>query len=63
MLKVASPSPPVPHVSSRSPSTSIGVAIARAVRAKPVISSTVSPFIRKRDQEPGDLRRVSRRPA
>src|SRR6266851_3813790 len=52
MLKVARPSPPVPHVSRRSPSTSIGVAIARAVRAKPVISSTVSPFIRKATMKP-----------
>src|SRR5260370_19389763 len=52
MLKVARPSPPVPHVSSRSPSTSIGVAIARAVRANPVISSTVSPFMRRATMKP-----------
>src|SRR5216684_4130587 len=52
MLKVARPSPPVPHVSRRSPSTSIGVARARAVRANPVISSTVSPFIRKATMKP-----------
>src|SRR5450759_2304516 len=47
MLKVERPSPPVPQVSRRSPSTVIGVAIARAVRANPVISSTVSPFMRR----------------
>src|SRR5712691_1290873 len=52
MLNVARPSPPVPHVSRRSPSTSIGVASARAVRAKPVISSTVSPFMRRATMKP-----------
>ncbi len=52
MLKVASPSPPVPQVSSSAPSTSIGVAIARAVRAKPVISSAVSPLIRSATTKP-----------
>src|SRR5207247_651630 len=44
MLNVASPSPPVPQVSSRAPSTAMGVATARAARAKPVSSSGVSPF-------------------
>src|SRR5258708_25051285 len=52
MLKVASPSPPVPQVSSSAPPTSIGVAIARAVRAKPVISSAVSPFMRSATSNP-----------
>src|SRR5690348_3629995 len=52
MLKVASPSPPVPHVSRSAPSTSIGVATARAVRAKPVSSSAVSPFIRSATMKP-----------
>src|SRR5256885_594329 len=52
MLKVARPSPPVPHVSSKAPSTWIGVATARAVRAKPVSSSTVSPFMRRATTKP-----------
>ena len=52
MLKVARPSPPVPHVSSSAPSTWIGVAMARAERAKPVSSSTVSPFIRSATTNP-----------
>ena len=38
--------PPVPAVSSRSPSTFTRVAMARMVRARPVTSSTVSPFVR-----------------
>ena len=52
MLKVSRPSPPVPHVSRSLPSTAIGVAMARAVRANPVISSTVSPFIRRATRKP-----------
>jgi hypothetical protein len=52
MLKVVRPSPPVPHVSSRAPSTAIGVAWARAARAKPVSSSTVSPFMRSATTNP-----------
>ena len=52
MLKVARPSPPVPHVSSSDPSTWIGVAMARTVRAKPVISSAVSPFMRSAMAKP-----------
>ena len=52
MLKVASPSPPVPQVSNSAPSTSIGVAIARAVRANPVLSSAVSPFMRRATRKP-----------
>src|SRR5260370_20494602 len=52
MLKVARPSPPVPHVSRRSPSTSMGGGIARVVRASPVMSSTVAPFIRKATMKP-----------
>src|SRR5216683_3186053 len=52
MLNVASPSPPVPHVSSSAPSTWIGVATALAARAKPVSSSTVSPFMRSATTKP-----------
>src|ERR1700682_3581906 len=52
MLKVDSPSPPVPHVSSSAASIEIGVAFARAARAKPVISSEVSPFIRSATRNP-----------
>src|SRR5579872_700289 len=52
MLNVAMPSPPVPHVSRRSPGTSMGVAIARIVRANPVISSDVSPFMRSATTNP-----------
>src|SRR6266446_7828852 len=52
MLKVASPSPPVPQVSRSAPSTWIDVATARAVRAKPVSSSTVSPFMRSATMKP-----------
>src|SRR5882672_9941640 len=42
-LKVPEPSPPVPHVSIAPSGASIGNALARIVRAAPVISSTVSP--------------------
>ena len=52
MLKVPSPSPPVPTTSRRSPETGIGVAWARAVLAMPVISSTVSPFMRRATMKP-----------
>ena len=52
MLNVASPSPPVPQVSSRAPSTAMGVATARAARAKPVSSSGVSPFMRRATMKP-----------
>ena len=52
MLNVASPSPPVPHVSSRSPATSIGVESCRAVLANPVSSSTLSPFMRRATTKP-----------
>src|SRR3954447_6147320 len=46
-LKVGGP-PPVPAVSTSSaPSTSTGVASSRMVRARPVISSTVSPLARR----------------
>src|SRR5487761_1292668 len=52
ILKVARPSPPVPQVSRSAPSISIGVAIARAVRANPVSSSTVSPLMRSATRKP-----------
>src|SRR2546422_4865535 len=52
MLNVARPSPPVPQVSRSAPSTWIGVAIALAVFAKPVISSTVSPLMRSATTKP-----------
>src|SRR5438270_4691210 len=53
MLKVPSASPPVPQVSTRpSASISIGVAYARAVRTRPVISSVDSPLIRSATTKP-----------
>ena len=56
MLKVWAPSPPVPQVSTRSSRCGrAGVTCARIARAQPVISSTVSPFMRSADQEAGDL--------
>lgn len=39
-------SPPVPHVSTSSPSIVNGSALARIERRRPEISSTVSPFVR-----------------
>src|SRR3954452_7821905 len=45
-LKVGLP-PPVPAVSTRSPSTSTFVASSRMVRARPAISATVSPLVRR----------------
>ena len=64
MLKVRSPSPPVPQVSMQSGALGrTGVARARIARAKPVISSTVSPFIRIAVTSERDLRGASpRRP-
>ena len=43
MLKVPALSPPVPTVSMAPAGAAIGKALARMVRAAPVISSTVSP--------------------
>ena len=46
MLNVSEPSPPVPHVSTRSECVGVaGVTWARIARAQPAISSGVSPFI------------------
>ncbi len=45
MLKVEASSPPVPQVSTTVPAASTCTAISRMTRAKPVISSTVSPLI------------------
>ena len=46
-LKVAPPSPPVPQVSTTTGSVAwMRTALARMARAEPVISSTVSPFMR-----------------
>ena len=46
MLKLPEPSPPVPQVSTTSPSTDTWRDFSRITRAIPVISSTVSPLIR-----------------
>ena len=56
----AAPSPPVPQVSSKRFAVQIGDTLvdrSRMARAKPRISSAVSPFIRKRDQKRRNLRR------
>ena len=55
MLKVPAPSPPVPTVSMAPGGASIGSALARMVRAAPVISLTVSPRTPQRHQEPAHL--------
>ncbi len=49
MLNVLSLSPPVPHVSTTSACRFVGILthFSRIVRAKPVTSCTVSPFIRR----------------
>src|SRR3972149_851897 len=47
MLNVMEASPPVPHVSITSAGASTLVAFSRMTLAEPVISSTVSPFIRQ----------------
>ncbi len=46
-LKEPLSSPPVPQVSSRSPSISTWLLFSRMTRAMPVISSAVSPFMRR----------------
>ena len=52
-LKILAPSPPVPQVSTRCGSLIVtGVASSRITRAAPVISSMVSPFIRKATKKP-----------
>src|SRR5581483_3316864 len=47
MLMVPFPSPPVPAVSSTGPSVTTGRAASRMTRPRPVISSIVSPFMRR----------------
>ena len=52
MLKVPEPSPPVPQVSMVPGGASIVSALARMMRAAPVISSTVSPRTRSAIRKP-----------
>ncbi len=47
ILKVEEPSPPVPQVSTTGEVTRTGVALACITLAKPAISSTVSPLMRR----------------
>ena len=63
MLTVWARSPPVPTMSRLGPATSIRLAWASIVSARPRISSTVSPLARSAIRKPGDLRRAwPRRP-
>jgi hypothetical protein len=57
MLKVCSPSPPVPHVSMYAGDRGrTGVARSRIARANPTISSMLSPFMRIAVTSERDLR-------
>ncbi len=52
MLTDSEPSPPVPQVSSTSPSNGTRTMRVRMARAAPTISSTVSPFMRSATKRP-----------